>query len=100
MNSCQTRPLSKYKVKNKFNIFNEDIFIDKNLIHQLNYCKDEDIIDKPLLINQTNFKLDNTKGSLENKLLELEYFTKRKLDELVREIKNFIPIHFNAYIKE
>ena len=100
MNSCQTRPLSKYKVKNKFNIFNEDIFIDKNLIQQLNYCKDEDIIDKPLLINQTNFKLDNTKGSLENKLLELEYFTKRKLDELVREIKNFIPIHFNAYIKE
>ena len=100
MNSCQTRPLSKYKVKNKFNIFNEDIFIDKNLIQQLNYCKDEDIIDKPLLINQTNFKLDNTKGSLENKLLELEYFTKRKLDQLVREIKNFIPIHFNAYIKE
>jgi len=100
MNSCQTRPVSKFKIKSKFNFFNDDIYINKDLIKNINYCKDEDIIDKPLLINQTNFKVDNTKGSLENKVLELEYFTKRKLDELVREIKNFIPIHFNAYIKE
>ena len=100
MSSCQTRPISKYKLKNRFNIFNEDIFINKNMINKINYCRDEDIIDKPLLINQTDFKVDNLKGSLENKLMELEYFTKRKLDELVREIKNFIPIHFNAYLKE
>ena len=100
MNSCQTRPVSKFKIKSRYNFFNDDIYINKDLIKNINYCKDEDIIDKPLLINQTNFKVDNTKGSLENKVLELEYFTKRKLDELVREIKNFIPIHFNAYIKE
>ena len=100
MNFCQTRPISKYKMRKNYNIFADDIFVDKNMINKINYCKDEDIIDKPLLINQTEFKVDNAKGGLENKLLELEYFTKRKLDELVREIKNFIPIHFNAYIKE
>jgi len=98
--SFPSRPLSKYKMKISSNMFNEDIFLNNDIIKNCNYCKDEDIIDRPLLINQTNFKVDNTKGSLENKLLELEYFTKKKLDELVREIKNFIPIHFNAYIKE
>ena len=101
MNSCQTRPASKFRIKsNNNNFFNDDIYINKNLINNINYCKDEDIIDKPLLINQKDFKVDNIKGNLENKILELEYFTKRKLDELVREIRNFIPIHFNAYIKE
>ena len=100
MNSCQTRPSSKFRIKTNYNIFNDDIFINKNEIKNLNYCKDEKIIDKPLLINQTDFKVDNLKGSLENKLVQLEHFTKRKLDELVKEIKNFIPIHFNAYIKE
>ena len=64
------------------------------------YYKDKDIIDKPLLANQLNFRVDNIKGTLENKLLELEYFTKKKFDELVREIKNFIPIHFNSYVRE
>ena len=44
--------------------------------------------------------VDNIKGTLENKLIELEYFTKKKFDELVREIKNFIPIHFNSYVRE
>ena len=100
MSSCQTRPVSKYRIKKNYQIFDEDIFINRNAIKTLNYCRDEDIIDKPLIINQTDFKVDNLKGSLENKLLELEYFTKRKFDELVKEIKNFIPIHFNAYIKE
>ena len=98
--SFPSRPLSKYKMKISSNMFNEEIFVNNDTIKNYNYCKDEDIIDKPLLANQVNFKVDNTKGSLENKLLELEYFTKKKLDELVREIKNFIPIHFNAYIKE
>ena len=98
--SFPSRPLSKYKMKISTNMFNDEIFVNNDTIKNYNYCKDEDIIDKPLLANQINFKVDNTKGSLENKLLELEYFTKKKLDELVREIKNFIPIHFNAYIKE
>jgi hypothetical protein len=100
MSSSQTRPISKFRINNKYNIFNEEIFINKNMINKINYCRDEDIIDKPLLINQTNFKVDNIKGGIENKLMELEYFTKRKFDELIREIKNFIPIHFNAYLKE
>ena len=59
------------------------------MINKINYCRDEDIIDKPLLINQTDFKVGNLKGGVENKLMEF-----------VREIKNFIPIHFNAYLKE
>ena len=100
MNSCQTRPINKFKIKKKYNIFDDEIFINKDTIKTLNYCRDENIIDKPLIINQTDFRVDNVKGSLENKILELEYFTKRKLDELVKEIKNFIPIHFNAYLRE
>ena len=42
MNFCQTRPISKYKVKKNYNIFTDDIFIDKNMINKINYCKDED----------------------------------------------------------
>ena len=95
-NSSHNRPLSKYRIKKGYD---EDLFVNKDMINQLNYCKDEDIIDIPLLTNQTEFKVDNTKGNLENKILELEHFTKKKFDELVKEIKNFIPIHFNAYIK-
>ena len=45
------------------------------------------------------FNVEKKKGNLENRLMELEYFTKKKLDELVKEIKIFIPIHFNSYIK-
>ena len=100
MNSCQTRPINKFKIKKKYNIFDDEIYLNKDTIKTLNYCRDENIIDKPLIINQTDFRVDNVKGSLENKILELEYFTKRKLDELVKEIKNFIPIHFNAYLRE
>ena len=100
MNSCQTRPINKYKIKKKLDLFDDEIYVNKDAIKTLNYCKDENIIDKPLIINQTDFRVDNVKGSLENKILELEYYTKKKLDELVREIKNFIPIHFNAYLKE
>ena len=95
-NSSHNRPLSKYRIKKGYD---EDLFVNKDMINQLNYCKDEDIIDIPLLTNQTEFKVYNTKANLENKILELEHFTKKKFDELVKEIKNFIPIHFNAYIK-
>ena len=79
---------------------NREIFFDKKDENKINYIKDKDIIDKPLLSNQYNFELINEKGGLEKKIIELEYFTKKKLDELVKEIKNFIPIHFNAYLKD
>ena len=83
------------------NIFNDDkdIYLSKESIKNVKYVKDEDIIDQPLILDMNNYKIDQTKGNLENKLLELEYFTKKKFDELVREIKIFIPIHFNSYIK-
>ena len=103
-NIANTSNLAKsninFRVKRNHNLFNEDIFVDKDEFKKLNYYHDKDIIDKPLLVNQYNFKLENSKGTIENKLIELEYFTKKKFDELVREIKNFIPIHFNAYVKE
>ena len=100
MNSNMTKSNNNFRIKRSHNLFNEDIFVNKDDIKKLNYYKDKDIIDKPLLVNQENFKIDNSKGTIENKLIELEYFTKKKFDELVREIKNFIPIHFNAYVKE
>ena len=91
---------NKFKIKRSYNLLNEDIFVDKEEMKKMSYYKDKDIIDKPLIVNQVNFKVQNLKGSVEDKLIELEYFTKKKFDELVREIKNFIPIHFNAYVKE
>jgi hypothetical protein len=35
----------------------------------------------------------------EKKLLEMEHYSKKKLEELAGQIKNFIPINFNAYVK-
>ena len=87
-------------MQNNYNNFNEDIYLTKDEMKKMNYFKDKDIIDRPLLVNQPNFRVENIKGSIENKLIELEYFTKKKFDELVKEIKIFIPIHFNAYVKE
>ena len=85
---------------NRFRTDNKEIYFDKNIETKVKYIKDKDIIDRPLLSNQYNFELIRERGGLENKLLELEYFTKKKFDELVKEIKNFIPIHFNAYLKD
>ena len=96
----QIKNSNRFRTTRNFNLFNEDIFVNKDDMKKMNYYKDQDIIDKPLLVNQVNFNIQNSKGTIENKLIELEYFTKKKFDELVREIKNFIPIHFNAYIKE
>ena len=45
-------------------------------------------------------KLIKKKPNIEKRLIELEFFTKKKFDELVNEIKNFIPIHFNSYVKD
>jgi hypothetical protein len=74
----------------------------KKMKNKLNYnielVSDDDIIDIPLIQNN-NLEIEKNKSRLEKKIIELEYFTKKKFDELVREIKNFIPIHFNSYIK-
>ena len=43
---------------------------------------------------------EKKKSVVEKKIIELEFFTKKKFDELVNEIKNFIPIHFNSYIRD
>ena len=77
----------------------DDIYLSKDYIKNTRYVKDEEIIDKPLLLDMNVFNVEKKKGNLENRLMELEYFTKKKLDELVKEIKIFIPIHFNSYIK-
>ena len=75
-------------------------FLTKEVLEKINIIKDEEIIDKPLLCNQGNFEVRKCTGDVEKKLLHLEYFMKKKFDELVREIKIFIPIHFNAYTRD
>ena len=77
----------------------KDIYIDKEVFKNIRFIKDEEIIDRPLLFDRSSFKIDRNKGLLENKILELEFFTKKKFDELVNEIKHFIPIHFNSHLK-
>ena len=78
----------------------KDIYLDKDVFKNVRFIKDEEIIDKPLLFYKNDFKIDKNKGILENKIIELEYFTKKRFDELVKEIKNFIPIHFNSHLKD
>ena len=92
----------KRKLKlNKTNIVKDDkeIYLTKDILTSTRYIKDEDIIDKPLLFDMNVFKVEKNKGNLENRVNELEYFLKKKLDELVKEIKIFIPIHFNSHIR-
>ena len=86
---------------NQTNIFKDDkdIYLTKDALKSTRYIKDEDIIDQPLIYDMNVFKFDHKKGNLENRLAELEFFTKKKLDELVKEIKIFIPIHFNSHIR-
>jgi len=79
---------------------NKEIFYDKKIEKEINYVNDIDIIDRPLLSNQKKFEVSKERGDVERKIIELEYFTKKKFDELVKEIKNFIPIHFNSYVKD
>ena len=69
-------------------------------MEKIKVIKDEDIIDKPLLCNQENFEVRRCDGDIEKKLIHLEFFVKKKLDELVREIKIFIPIHFNSHTRD
>ena len=62
---------------------------------------DNKIIDMPLIpYNKSFLEIEKNKSYLEKRLIELEFFTKKKFDELVNEIKIFIPIHFNSYIKD
>ena len=77
--------------------YNKELYYDKNIETNI---KDKDIIDKPLLSNHYIFEVLKGRSGLEKKILELEYFTKKKFDELVKEIKYFIPIHFNSHIKD
>ena len=99
--SCKKE--NEYKIKlnhNYIDKLDKDIYIDNDIFKNIRFIKDEEIIDKPLLLNRNNFKMDKNKGVLENRIIELEYFTKKKFDELVKEIKNFIPIHFNSHLRD
>ena len=74
---------------------------DPNLNYYIRKIEDEQIIDIPLIpYNKNSLEINKNKTNIEKRLIELEYFTKKKFDELVNEIKNFIPIHFNSYIKD
>ena len=56
--------------------------------------------DIPLIpVNQSSVYKDSNKSPLENRVIELEFFTKKKFDELVNEIKQYLPIRFNSHVK-
>ena len=56
--------------------------------------------DIPLIpVNQSYVYKDSNKTPLENRVIELEFFTKKKFDELVNEIKQYLPIRFNSHVK-
>ena len=94
---------SNLKIKEKTNIINlkniSKNLCNKEFLEKINIIKDEEIIDKPLLCNQENFEVKKGTGDIEKKILHLEFFMKKKFDELVKEIKIFIPIHFNSYTR-
>ena len=74
---------------------------DPNLNYYIRKIEDEQIIDIPLIpYNRNSLEINKNASNIEKRLIELEYFTKKKFDELVNEIKNFIPIHFNSYIRD
>ena len=103
-NKTEVLDLSNFKKRDKINIRNsknlEKNILNKELLEKINIIKDGEIIDKPLLYNQENFEVSKCTGDVEKKLLHLEFFMKKKFDELVREIKIFIPIHFNSYTRD
>ena len=76
------------------------IYLNKDFLGKINIIKDRQIVDKPLLCNQENFEVRKCEGDIEKKVLHLEFFIKKKLDELVKEIKIYIPIHFNSYTRD
>jgi len=103
INKTEKRDLNNSKTKeNKNRIKSKDIeeISNKNILKKIAFIRDEQIIDKPLLCNQENFEVSRSAGDMERKLLHLEFFVKKKFDELVKEIKIFIPIHFNSYTRD
>ena len=94
-NKTNYRLISPYKIKK--NVLTEPNE-RSNIIESI---PDEHIIDIPLIpFHKSSVEIDKNKCNVEKRLIELEYFTKKKFDELVNEIKNFIPIHFNSYVKD
>ena len=71
----------------------------QNKLSNFELVSENDIVDIPLTKNN-NLEIEKNNSKLEKKIIELEFFTKKKFDELVKEIKNFLPIHFNSYIKD
>ncbi len=95
-------------IKNKENenpnsIYKNQIMVtsndSQNKLSNFELVSENDIVDIPLT-KKNNLEIEKNNNKLENKIIELEFFTKKKFDELVKEIKNFIPIHFNSYIKD
>ena len=96
-----TNPSSFKKLKMPFTLKKNVQNSHERLISTLESVPDSEIIDIPLIpFNKNVLEIDSNKSGIEKKLIELEFFTKKKFDELVNEIKNFIPIHFNSYIKD
>lgn len=103
-NKTEDIDTSSVKIKEKINLGdirnNSKNFLNKDVLGKINIIKDRQIIDRPLLINQENFEVRKCEGDIEKKVLHLEYFMKKKFDELVKEIKIFIPIHFNSHTRD
>ena len=96
-----TNPSSFKKLQMPFKLKKNVQNSHERLISTLESVPDSEIIDMPLIpFNKNVLEIDSNKSSIEKKLIELEFFTKKKFDELVNEIKNFIPIHFNSYIRD
>ena len=94
-----SQKISSFRNKNKI-ISLQKKKIPSEPIH-IESVPDSEIIDIPLIPSNKNYlEIEKNKSVVEKKIIELEFFTKKKFDELVNEIKNFIPIHFNSYIKD
>ena len=92
--------ISSFRNRNKNKIINSHKIIPTDPTN-FESVPDSEIIDIPLIPSNKNYlEIDKNKSTIENRIIELEFFTKKKFDELVSEIKNFIPIHFNSYIRD
>ena len=92
--------ISSFRNRNKNKIINSHKIIPTDPTN-FESIPDSEIIDIPLIPSNKNYlEIDKNKSIIENRIIELEFFTKKKFDELVSEIKNFIPIHFNSYIRD
>ena len=104
-NKTENKDLNISKLKENQNIIKKknnivELLLNNKDLKKMTIIKDDEIIDEPLLCNQTNFEVKKTAGDIEKKLLHLEFFIKKKFDELVKEIKIFIPIHFNSHTRD